>query len=139
MTAHVDGVRIRPYFNAGLLITRPEKNLLQTWRDTFFRVYETPDFSEFYRQDERYIIFVHQAILTGVILSTLTTDEIQELPPNYNYPLHLYHEDVTDCRPSRLEELVTCRHEGFAEDLKAINRMPAGDLLKQWLTDQVLR
>jgi hypothetical protein len=138
MTAHVDGVRIRPYFNAGLLITRPERNLLRTWRETFFRVYRTPDFEEFYQRDERYIIFAHQAILSGVILSTLAADEMQDLPPTYNYPLHLYAEDTTDSRPSRLEDLVTCRHEGLGDDLGAINAIPAEESLKQWIADQIL-
>jgi hypothetical protein len=139
MTAHVDGVRIRPYFNAGLLIVRPERNLFHTWRDTFFRLIQAPDFQGFYERDERYIIFAHQAILTGVLLSALAPDEMQELPPTYNYPLHLYEEDVTDCRPARLEELVTCRHEGLDGALEVVNRIPAEASLKQWLADQMLR
>jgi hypothetical protein len=135
MTAHVDGVRIRPYYNAGLLIVRPEKGLLQAWYDRFFRVYQSPEFQEFYEQDGRYPIFAHQAILTGVLLSALAPDEVQELPPTYNYPLHLYEEDVTDSRPGRLEELVTCRHEGLASALEVIDRVPGEASLKQRLTD----
>jgi hypothetical protein len=137
MTAHVDGERIRPYFNAGLLIVRPEKELFQGWRDRFFRVYQSPEFQAFYERDERYVIFAHQAIVTGVLLSALAPDQMQELPPTYNYPLHLYEEDVTDCRPQRLEELVTCRHEGLASALEVISRIPAEASLKQWLTDLV--
>jgi hypothetical protein len=137
MTTHVDGVRIRPYFNAGFLVTRPERNLLRTWRDTFFRVYRTPDFEAFYQRDERYTIFAHQAILSGVILSTLGADELQELPPTYNYPLHLYEEDTTDSRPSRLEDLVTCRHEGLGDDLGPISSIPAEESLRQWIAEQV--
>ena len=44
MMTHVDGTRIRPYFNAGLLVTRPEKHLLQAWRDTFFRTFRETAF-----------------------------------------------------------------------------------------------
>ena len=138
MTAHVDGVRIRPYFNAGLLIVRPEKGLLQAWYDRFFQVYQSPEFQEFYEQDGRYPIFAHQAILTGVLLSALAPDEMQELPPTYNYPLHLYEEDVTDCRPARLDEIVTCRHEGLAGALEVIDSMPAEASLKQWLTGLIM-
>lgn len=137
MTAHVDGVRIRPYMNAGLLVVRPEKNLLRTWYDTFFRQYRTPEFRAFYEQDRRYVIFVHQAILTGVMLSALTRDEMEELPPNYNYPLHLYEEDVTKDRPAALGELVTCRHEGLAAIPEVIDRIPTEASLKQWLADQI--
>jgi hypothetical protein len=139
MTAHVDGVQIRPYMNAGFLIVRPEINLLRSWRDTFFRQYQTREFQAFYEQDRRYVIFVHQAILTGVLLSDLVPDEMQELPPNYNYPLHLYEEDVTNNRPAALGELVTCRHEGLDGILEVIDRIPTEEPLKQWLTDQMRR
>lgn len=139
MTTHVDDTKIRPYFNAGVLVTRPEKHLLQNWHDTFFRVYQKPDLQKFYGQDERYAIFIHQAVLSGVILSEFAADEIQELPATYNYPLHLYAEDITDHRPSSLEELVTFRHEGFHEDPEWIEKMPAGESLKQWFIERLAR
>lgn len=139
MTTHVDETRIRPYFNAGLLVTRPEKRLLRTWRDTFFKVYHESSFQEFYQQDERYMIFIHQAVLSGVILSTLASEEIQELPAKYNYPLHLHAQDITNHRPSCLEELVTFRHEGFYEDSEWVKKMPAKEPLKQWIAERLLR
>lgn len=137
MMTHVDGTMIRPYFNAGLLVVRPEKRLLRAWRDAFFRVYREPPFQELYRRDERYRVFVHQAVLSGVILSTLATDEIQELPPRYNYPLHLYEEDVTGHPPTSLEELVTFRHEGFYKDPAWRKKMPADEPLKRWIEAQL--
>lgn len=137
MMTHVDGTRIRPYFNAGLLVTRPEKRMLQAWRETFFKIYQEPSFQKFYQKDERYSIFIHQAVLSGVILSTLETTEIQELPSTYNYPLHLHAEDVTDHRPSCMEELVTFRHEGFYVDPKWIDKMPAGEPLKHWIVKKL--
>jgi hypothetical protein len=138
MKTHVDDTVIRPYFNAGFIIARPEKGLLRAWRDTYLRVYREPPLQELYRQDGRYRIFVHQAVLSGVILSTFSTDEIHELPPVYNYPLHLYGEDITDHRPSSLEELVTIRHEGFHEDPRWIEKMPAGEPLKRWIHERLL-
>ena len=137
MMTHVDGTIIRPYFNAGLLVTRPEKHLLQAWRNTFFEAYPEPSFQELYQQDERYKVFIHQAILSGVILSALATNEIQELPPKYNYPLHLYAQDVTDHAPSCLEELVTFRYEGFYEDSEWM-KIPAKEKLRQWIAKRIL-
>jgi hypothetical protein len=133
MSTHVDGTIIRPYFNAGLLVIRPEKLLLNTWCDTFFQVYQEPSFQKFYHQDARYRIFIHQAVLSGVILSNFTPDELLELPAKYNYPLHLYAQDVTSTRPSCLEELVSFRHEGFYNDPDWFKKIPAAESLKQWL------
>ncbi|MFB0509261.1 MAG: hypothetical protein ACETVX_02080 [bacterium] len=137
MTTHVDGNRIRPYFNAGLLVTRPEKYLLRSWQETFFQIYQKPELLELYRQDERYAIFIHQAILSGVVLSTLPKNEIQELPSTYNYPLHLYSEDITNHRPSSLAELVTFRHEGFQDITKWMKNLPTPEPLTQWFTKRL--
>jgi hypothetical protein len=138
MTTHVDGNIIRPYFNAGLLVTRPEKSLFRSWQETFFQYYQEPELLEFYQQDERYAIFIHQAILSGVVLSTLLKNEIQELPLIYNYPLHLYSEDITNHRPSSLTELVTVRHEGFQSIREAIKEISTPEPFKKWF-DKVLK
>jgi hypothetical protein len=134
MKTHVDAKIIRPYFNAGMLVTRPEKKLFKEWHDTFYSVYQASELQALYKQDERYIIFAHQAILSGVILHTFRPDEITELPNTYNYPIHLYDEDVTGNRPSRIDQLITLRHEGFYQDPEWMDKMPAGDSLKQWLS-----
>lgn len=139
MRTHVDGLTIRPYFNAGFHVTRPEGKLLSVWRDAYLGVYQEPVLKEFYRLDGRYRVFVHQAVFSGVILSTLARNEIQELPLSYNYPLHLHGEDVTENRPSGMEELVAVRHEGFYEDPGWFEEMPAEEPLKGWIAEHLLR
>lgn len=138
MMTHVDGARIRPYFNAGLLVVRPEKRLLRVWRDNFLEIYKAANFQELYEKDERYTVFMHQAVLAGTVLSTLQTDEIEELPPTYNYPLHLYWEDITENRPSSLEEMITFRYEDFFENLEWRKKIPAKEQLKKWIAEKML-
>jgi len=137
METHIDGTRIRPYFNAGILITRPRKRLLQSWRNIFFDSYQRLPFRRFYNKNGLYKIFVHQALLSGVILSKFETDELDELPSTYNYPLHLHTEDVTDRRPSFIEEVVTYRHENFYQDKDWTMTIPAKQQLKQWLVERM--
>jgi hypothetical protein len=137
METHIDGAKIRPYFNAGILITRPQKRLFQTWSDIFFDSYQNLPFTRFYEKNELYKIFIHQALLSGVILSTFETGELMELPSTYNYPIHLYEKDVTGHRPSLIEEVVTFRHENFYHDKEWMTKMPARQQLKQWLAEQM--
>jgi len=137
MTTVVDETRIRPYFNAGLLVTRPRKHLFKAWRDTFLKAYREPSFQEFRRKDERYAIFLHQAVLAGAVLATLTASQIRELPPEYNYPLHLYTQDSTECRPLRLEQLITFRYEQFFKDSEWMKKIPAKEPLRQWLAERI--
>ncbi|MFW9908123.1 MAG: hypothetical protein ACFFEF_06070 [Candidatus Thorarchaeota archaeon] len=133
MTGHIDGVRIRPYFNAGIIITRPEKRLFRTYRDVFLKIYQKPIIKDFYQRNELYAVFIHQAVLAGVILSSMQIEELQELSGTYNYPLHLLEEDVTEHRPQSLEEMVTFRHEGFHRDPDWFKRMPADITLRNWI------
>lgn len=137
MVTHVDATEIRPYFNAGLLITHPTNRLFRTWHDTFFELYKKPACQDFYQQDKRYEIFVHQAALSGVILSMYPQEELLELPPTYNYPLHLITDDISDTRPTSLDELVTIRHEGFYQDPDWSTKMPAQKSLKTWIEDML--
>jgi len=137
MDTHIDAKTIRPYFNAGFLVVRPEEKLFKNWQDLFFEVYQQPQFQDLYKQDERYVIFLHQAILSGIILAKYKLEELEELPHTYNYPIHLFSEDVTAHRPSRLEELVAVRHEGFYQDPAWMEKMPAGEPLKKWLAEKL--
>jgi hypothetical protein len=137
METHIDGTTIRPYFNAGMLITRPQKRLLQKWSEIFFDSYQKPTFRRFYEKNELYEIFIQQALLSGAILSSFETDELVELPATYNYPIHLYTKDVTGHRPSSIEEVVTFRHENFYHDKEWMTKMPAKQQLKQWIAETI--
>ncbi|UCH61170.1 MAG: hypothetical protein JSV61_06730 [Anaerolineales bacterium] len=137
MITHVDAIVIRPYFNAGQLVVRPEEGLLRAWRRAFVDIYWQSAMQAFYRKEPLYKIFVHQALLTGVILAKYAPNQIHILPPTYNYPLHLYTEDISGTRPDQLDDLVTFRHEGFYRDPDWSIKMPAQETLKHWLAERL--
>jgi len=87
MVTAADGITIRPYFNAGLLVVRPERGILRKWAEGFPKLYEDEILAAMCREDRRKRIFIHQAALTGAILNLLRRKEMKELPPSYNYPL----------------------------------------------------
>lgn len=113
MVGSVDENRIRPYFNAGMLAVRPEKGLLQQWRETFERWYREPAFEAFYQQDDLYAIFVHQAVLSGTLLVSLEREAMHEFSYRLNYPLHMHDDYPRHLRPTSLNELISCRYESF--------------------------
>ena len=133
MQPHVDHNIIRPYFNAGHLVVRPERGIFRKWWEYFKKMYDDPSFKELYEKNELYRIFIHQAVLTGVILSSVKKDELQELPFTYNYPLHLYHEAPLDLRPENIGELVTVRYE----DLNVLKTIPFPEPVGRLLRDTI--
>ncbi len=133
MQGHIDGAKIRPYFNAGSIILRPELGLLGKWRDEFLRIHNQSEVSEFVQRDDHYAIFLHQAVLTGVILSSVEREGLVELPNLYNYPIHLYSEDCTENRPKLVDKCVTLRHEGFYNDTNWYEKIESSTAFKDWL------
>ncbi len=133
MKTHIEEKEIRPYFNAGCLTTRPEGGLFRRYYESFLTTYQKSEFKEFYKKDERYLIFIHQAVLSGIILSELENRKLVQVSPFYNYPVHLYNEDTTKDQPSSIEKVITFRHEGFHADPDWEKKMPAGNQLKNWI------
>ena len=86
MEAIADKNIIRPYFNAGLVIVRPQRGIMRKWAEQYQSLASDTDIIELCK-DQKYNIFLHQAILTGVILNNVIKEEMKLLPFAYNYPL----------------------------------------------------
>ena len=115
MQTIVDEQAVRAYFNAGLLVVRPERGLLRGWQSNFERLFRLPEYKAFYQRNELYKIFMHQMVLAGSILSRLKPEEFQQSPFELNYPLHLHTRVAVARRPVSLNQLVPCRYEDFSE------------------------
>jgi hypothetical protein len=133
MTTTVDRERIRPYFNAGLLVVRPARLLLRRWRDTLVRMLSSGRFDEFYDRSMLYRVFIHQAALAGAILASVGTGEMMQLSPRYGYPLHMHDQHPVNRRIANLGAAVTCRYDEFFEDPDWHNRIEIDRSLLDWI------
>ncbi|MBN1486194.1 MAG: hypothetical protein JW981_01055 [Anaerolineae bacterium] len=133
MLTSVDRNRLRPYFNAGILVVRPEYRVLRTWRDNFQRLYRDARFETFYEEHVLYRIFMHQAVLSGTILSLLDASELQLLPHRINYPLNLHHEYPEGSRPDYINTLISCRYDTLFQDEKWPQVFQIQEPVKSWL------
>lgn len=111
METHIDGNTIRPYFNAGCIVTRPDKGILNTWRKKFLDFSYNEELEKFYKVDFLYKIFIHQAILTCTILTVVPKSQLYELPFEYNFPIHLYNEMSSVDKPKDFKNFKTVRYE----------------------------
>ena len=82
-----DDDRIRPYFQAGCLVVRPERRLLREWLKMFSLLSEDPIIKEICQKDSRKRIFTFQVGLTGAFLNNLDRKEMVELSDRINYPI----------------------------------------------------
>jgi hypothetical protein len=137
MRTSVDEVDIRPYINAGMLVVRPERKILRTWWDTFHKIYLKPEFDHFYQQNQLYKIFVHQAVLAGVVMKLVKREEIFELPWRVNYPFHMHDKYPAARKPAAMNDLVSCRFDTFFEDQSWMEKLAVEEPLRSWLLDQI--
>jgi hypothetical protein len=87
MVTPADQKTIRPYFNAGLLVVQPEREILRRWSQGFQKLYQDPNIVKLCQGDRYRKIFLHQAALAAVVLSLLKPEEMIELSAGVNYPL----------------------------------------------------
>lgn len=136
MSTSVDRVKIRPYINAGFLAVKPETGLLARWFDVFVSIFNESQARSFYAKNDLWRIFMHQAVLTGVVLRCLHPTEIKMLPDEVNVPLHLFKDLDQEARDGLLDRMVTCRYDVRFEDPQWLGRLPLKDKLKAWLERQ---
>ncbi|MBN2055309.1 hypothetical protein JW905_10325 [bacterium] len=135
MTASVDGETLRPYFNAGLLVVDPRVGLLRAWHSTFDRLYTASRYKEFYERDHLYAVFMHQAVLAGVLLASCRPVDMVELPHQVSYPLHMHGQYPEALRPARLNDLMTCRYESFFTSPDWRGMIAVEEPLDRWLSE----
>ncbi len=136
MRTSVDERWLRPYFNAGLLVVRPQSRLLRTWSETFTGLCTDPDFAPFYEQDALYRIFMHQAVLAGVALAQLAADQRLQLPYQINYPLHMHAGYPRARQVACLNDLVSCRYDTLKPQSNWEQVIPIHEPLLTWLAAQ---
>jgi hypothetical protein len=118
MEGIADKLVIRPYYNAGFLVVRPERRLLRKWAENFKICYQDPELVEMCR-DEKHNVFLHQAALAGTVPAHLERKKTAELPPAYNYPLFFHKFYESDFTFDSLENVVSIKYEFDFNDLPA--------------------
>jgi hypothetical protein len=133
----VDQETIRAYFNAGLLVLRPEMGVLRKWPECFAILYTDTVFVDWCEQDQRKAIFLHQVALVGDILSTLRKADMIELPATYNYSPFLRDKYPVSQRPASLDDVVLFRHEFIFSTPASLEQVKDSSRICQWVRERI--
>jgi len=127
----VDGQTIRPYFNTHCFSINPAKGILQAWRKYFQALVSDCAFQAGPCQDELHRVFLHQVVLSALIMKSLDRDRILMLPPEYSYPLHLQ-QMIPPSRQFKSLNSTVCTVYEEADVLAGIE---VADPLRSWLME----
>jgi hypothetical protein len=116
MKTVADGKTLRPYFNAGLLVVKPERGILRKWAGCFTVLYRDPVLVGMCGRDERTRVFLHQAALAGAILSLLSKDEMVQLSDRCNYPIFFKEMYGAEREFDTIDGVVTLRYDVYFQN-----------------------
>jgi hypothetical protein len=108
----MEGAELRAYYNCAFMAARPNRGLFRAWKQVFVTLLSDPVLRLRVSADAQHSTYLHQAVLSAVILAHLSHEEIQTLPVHYGYPLSVQSSIPRDRRANLLGELALALYEG---------------------------
>jgi hypothetical protein len=134
VTSFVDGEHIRAYFNSHALAVNPAKGLFSQWFECFERLACDGSFQAGACRDDLHRIFLHQALLSALITTTIEPQRIRILPADYSYPYNLHTRVPSEKRVEALNDLVCVAYENRSLDPDEVNDIAIAEPLRGWLS-----
>jgi len=131
----VDRQLIRSYFNSHSFAVNPSIGLLHRWFYYFELLACDREFQINFCQDQQHRVFLHQAVLSTLIVTDIDTKRIRMLPSDYNYPYNLHGSVSPERKVSALNDLVSFTYESRSLDPNDVNDIKIYDPLRTWLND----
>ncbi len=131
---------VKAYFNCEVFSVRPRVGILREWRSRLEPFLKDPDYQRTACPDFLHRLFLHQAVLSAVVVSKTQASGRAELPDSCGYPLNLHHELPRARKAASLNGLSVVILETLWDDrpdwLEIMEvREPLRSWLKQAFTD----
>lgn len=137
VVSYVDQEHIRAYFNSAAFAVRPGTGAFRKWFECFETLVTDPDFQAGPCADERHRIFLHQAVLSTIIATSLDARRVRVLPDTYGYPYNLHGDVAPERRAAALDDLVCAIYHDRPIDPREIDDIRIGASLRAWLTSRI--
>lgn len=129
----VDKQQIRAYFNTHTIAVNPALGLYCRWLDDFTTLVEDTAYQEAACGDIAHQIFLHQAILSALIVTQVPPERMRLLPPEYSYPYNMQHLVPPERRATVLNDLVCIANEERPMHPDAVEDIAVHEPLRSWL------
>jgi hypothetical protein len=130
----VDAQLLRAYFNSHAFAMNPAKRLLRRWFECFESLVRDRDFQAGPCQDVQHQVFLHQAVLSTLIATSLDPQRVRILPPEYSYPYNMHQSVPAERRAQALNDLVLIAYEDRTLDPGVVDDILIHEPLRSWLS-----
>jgi hypothetical protein len=132
----VESERIRPYFNSAAFSVHPAAGLMRRWLELFEVLVHDAAFQTIACGDEWHRVFLHQAILSALIATSVDRTRVRELPPDYGYPYNLHDSVPEERRAAALDDLVCAIYEHRSVNPASVTDIEIREPLRSWLRER---
>jgi hypothetical protein len=129
----IDAQILRPYFNSHLFAVDPRLGLMRRWLEKFEELVKDQHFQKTACKDKLHQIFLHQAVLSTLVVSQLEPEQIRILPAGYSYPLHLHERVPPSRRVHSLEDTICAVYEDDDSLPGRVAGLEIGKGLHEWI------
>jgi hypothetical protein len=134
--SYVDQEHIRAYFNSAAFAVRPGAGLFRRWFECFQALVKHTGFQAGPCADERHRIFLHQAVLSTIIATSVEARRVRVLPWTYGYPYNLHGDVAPERQAARLDDLVCAIYHERSIDPRDIDDIGISASLRSWLASR---
>jgi len=101
---------IYPYYNMGMVFHNTEIPIYQATQTLLEELLQDTTMNRILEQADIHKTFTHQIAFSILIRKMIPSNLISKLPPGWNYPLHLHHQNPT---PPELTTLKSVRYDTY--------------------------
>ena len=134
--AYVDEKDIRFYINCEVMTLRPELGICREWQKNFVKRLDDMQFMQAFCNDQLHAIFLHQAVLSAVILTKVSQNKIQWIPDKTVYSVLLHDRLPVHKRIATLNSVAIAGYDlQYAHDPAMISIVPVDEPYRSWVID----
>jgi hypothetical protein len=137
VVSFVDQEHIHAYFNSAAFAVRPGAGIFRRWFECFEALVGDADFQAGPCADERHRIFLHQAVLSTLLATSLDPKRVRVLPETYGYPYNLHGDIAPERRAARLDDLVCAIYHHRSIDPRDVDDIQMSGELRQFIASRV--
>lgn len=130
----VGEVPIRPYFNGGVIVSRPRIRLFHAWMQNAEKMAAHKAWWKGLPQPQHY--HIAQAVLSATITAQTPMERVELLPPGLNYPLNVQHLLPESKRWARLDRVTLLHYKESFHDAEWTRKIAVSAAQRRWLQRQ---
>lgn len=135
----VDAVQIQPYYNCEIYSVNPALGLCREWEAQLSELLRDESYQQNACTTPLRRLFLHQAVLSGIVASRVKVSRIKALPKTCSYPFNHHDQLAEEKKVSSLNQLSAVIFDyAWISNPNWMDKIGIDEPLRSWLSDTYL-